>query len=53
MLSILEAFTKADTYLRGAEAQRFAVRGITLCTDRGLVEFRLDADRVVGQVVHA
>jgi hypothetical protein len=52
--SISESFSKALAYLGSAEAARFAVTGVTLRTEIGLVEFTRDADgRVSGQRVSA
>ena len=52
-LTILEAFDKAEAYLASDEARRFAVRGVTLSTERGLVTFSVEDGRVVGREVAA
>jgi hypothetical protein len=52
--SISESFSKAFAYLVSDEAARFAVTGITLRTELGLVEFTLDAaGRIAGRQVQA
>lgn len=52
-LTLLEAFNKAESYLASDEARRFSVLGVTLATERGLVTFSVEGDRIIGREVAA
>lgn len=52
-LNLFAAFDKARAILTSADAERFALSGVTLRTERGLVEFYLDGDDVRGREVAA
>ena len=52
-LNLFAAFDKARAILTSADAERFALSGVTLRTERGLVEFYLVDGDVRGREVAA